>query len=147
MLQPAPLDAVLSYADARILSLYEQNYPRNTLRAKDAFAEVPKYMWLTQVHAQERQACPDDASLPRHCLMLRSMREIDEMWHEFILFTREYMAFCEQYFGAYVHHMPNVFDTMPMHDIDNETEITKLLTYVYNKLGAQTAQTWFASYL
>ena len=32
---------------------------------------------------------------------------IDECWHQFILFTREYMEFCRQYFGRYVPHAPS----------------------------------------
>lgn len=33
-------------------------------------------------------------------------RRIDEAWHQFVLFTTEYMEFCRQYFGRYVHHVP-----------------------------------------
>src|SRR5262249_43252936 len=32
---------------------------------------------------------------------------IDEGWHQFILFTNEYMDFCEQFFGGYVGHSPS----------------------------------------
>jgi hypothetical protein len=33
-------------------------------------------------------------------------RVVDDLWHEFILDTREYSAFCDQAFGAYFHHIP-----------------------------------------
>jgi hypothetical protein len=33
-------------------------------------------------------------------------KEVDEVWHTFILFTRSYMSFCEQAFGWYLHHEP-----------------------------------------
>ena len=32
----------------------------------------------------------------------------DEMWHEFILFTRHYHAFCQGAFGGFLHHTPAV---------------------------------------
>jgi hypothetical protein len=32
---------------------------------------------------------------------------VDEAWHQFILFTREYMRFCRQFFNAYVPHAPS----------------------------------------
>jgi hypothetical protein len=32
---------------------------------------------------------------------------IDEVWHQFILFTTEYISFCEQFFGTYVQHHPS----------------------------------------
>jgi hypothetical protein len=31
---------------------------------------------------------------------------VDEAWHEFILFTREYQAFCSGVMGRFVHHVP-----------------------------------------
>ena len=33
-------------------------------------------------------------------------RAVDIAWHEFILLTREYTAFCDQAFGGYLHHTP-----------------------------------------
>jgi hypothetical protein len=32
---------------------------------------------------------------------------IDEAWHVFILFTKEYMQFCHDHCGGYVHHAPH----------------------------------------
>lgn len=31
---------------------------------------------------------------------------IDEAWHNFILYTEDYNAFCLKYFGHFVHHRP-----------------------------------------
>jgi len=33
---------------------------------------------------------------------------VDDLWHEFILFTRDYHAFCEKAFGNFLHHTPAV---------------------------------------
>lgn len=32
----------------------------------------------------------------------------DDLWHEFILYTREYDAFCRRAFGTFLHHTPAV---------------------------------------
>lgn len=32
--------------------------------------------------------------------------EVDEVWHAFILFTRDYAAFCQAAFGEFIHHVP-----------------------------------------
>lgn len=32
----------------------------------------------------------------------------DDLWHEFILYTREYQAFCGKAFGGFLHHTPAV---------------------------------------
>lgn len=32
---------------------------------------------------------------------------VDEVWHEFILHTKNYAEFCEKYIGFFLHHTPN----------------------------------------
>jgi hypothetical protein len=63
-----------------------------------------------------------DCALVAHALRqfflayLRSGREfvsmpsqvVDELWHEFILYTREYQQFCRKAFGGFLHHTPAV---------------------------------------
>jgi hypothetical protein len=141
------LRTLLEYKNPAVLKLYEQNYPDNSLSAENALQEVLKYLWLTQKHELEQAENPDNPELPVRCIMLRSMQEIDQMWHEFILFTEDYTEFCEKYFSRYMHHMPNIFDNAPMPRNDVENEISKLLPYVYDNLGENTLRVWFASYL
>ena len=33
---------------------------------------------------------------------------VDDLWHEFILYTREYELFCKKAFGRFMHHTPAV---------------------------------------
>lgn len=35
-------------------------------------------------------------------------REVDEIWHEMLMFTREYEAFSQKLLGSTLHHAPNV---------------------------------------
>jgi hypothetical protein len=41
---------------------------------------------------------------------------LDDVWHTHITCTKAYMAFCDEYFGAYVHHDPTVFPVKRYHD-------------------------------
>src|SRR4051794_4501386 len=41
-------------------------------------------------------------------------RAVDEAWHEMILRTREYHAFCARAFGGYLHHSPDSTLSVPM---------------------------------
>lgn len=34
-------------------------------------------------------------------------KSVDHVWHQFILFTRQYMDFCETHIGEYLHHNPS----------------------------------------
>jgi hypothetical protein len=141
------LTEVLKYQNPAVLKLYVQNYPNNKLNAETAFKETLKYLWLCKKHEADRLHYPDDKTLPPRCVMLRSMREIDEMWHEFILFTRDYSQFCNTYFGEYCHHLPNIFDNMPVSPEAEQEEIAKLLPYIYDHLGDETMRVWFADYI
>ena len=141
------LETVLEYKNPNVLKLYQQNYPHNQLSAEQAFEEALKYIWLTQKHHLDKKNNPQDETIPERCVMLRSMQEIDQMWHEFILFTEDYTQFCLTYFGEYVHHMPNLFDTMPISKEEMDSEIAKLLPYIYDHLGEKSMRSWFAMYL
>lgn len=53
---------------------------------------------------------------------------VDLAWHEFILFTRYYHEFCQQYYGRYIHHTPsksenpNIYKKTIQHYIVNYNE-------------------------
>lgn len=141
------LEELLQYKNPAVLKLYQQNYPDNTLSADIAFEETLKYLWLLKKHTMEFDDHRHNDHFPTECFMPRSMREVDEMWHEFILFTKDYTDFCMHYFGEYIHHLPNIFDNIPLPRDVVEKDTEKLLAYIYEHLGEQTVRTWFASYL
>ncbi|MBV9959353.1 MAG: hypothetical protein JO360_13085 [Acidobacteria bacterium] len=39
----------------------------------------------------------------------RPAPRVDDAWHVFLLYTREYMEFCERVAGKYIHHVPADF--------------------------------------
>jgi hypothetical protein len=57
-----------------------------------AFGELKKYLWLYAVTGR---------ALPM------TSQSVDEVWHQFILFTVDYHRFCDRFFGGYIHHSPN----------------------------------------
>lgn len=38
---------------------------------------------------------------------------VDEFWHQFILYTRDYAEFCEKHFGRFIHHDPKNYSSNP----------------------------------
>jgi hypothetical protein len=38
--------------------------------------------------------------------------DVDNLWHSFILFTKEYTAFCHENAQRFIHHSPRVNDTL-----------------------------------
>jgi hypothetical protein len=60
---------------------------------------------LALVEAAARQWFRIVASQPRSELSMPS-RLVDDLWHEFMLHTRDYAAFCKAAFGRFLHHQP-----------------------------------------
>jgi len=56
------------------------------------FAEVKRYFVLARSDGSK-------------IWQMHSLR-IDEVWHQFVLFTRQYMDFCQRFFGGYIPHSP-----------------------------------------
>lgn len=54
------------------------------------FEEMLKFLWL--IGALNQRLTPSLI--------------VDNAWHEFILFTRLYHAFCDEHFNRYIHHSP-----------------------------------------
>jgi hypothetical protein len=43
-------------------------------------------------------------------------KAIDDAWHHFLLFTKDYAEFCEEYFGTFLHHVPSTSRSEPRGD-------------------------------
>jgi hypothetical protein len=56
------------------------------------FQEVKKYLVLGELHKS-------------HEIPMFS-RRVDEVWHQFVLFTHQYHEFSMRFFGDFVHHVP-----------------------------------------
>src|SRR5688572_9931032 len=57
---------------------------------KELLIEVVRFLYL--IHDTKQRLTPS--------------KIVDDAWHEFILFTRYYMGFCDEQFGQYIHHHP-----------------------------------------
>jgi hypothetical protein len=60
---------------------------------EEAFSEFKKYVALSKI-------CGDDITITM------TSKEVDEVWHQFILFTPQYHQFCKEILGKYFHHIP-----------------------------------------
>lgn len=66
-----------------------------TLTEKDEFLVARALRSFFLIHLR---TAPSGIGMPS--------RVVDDLWHEFILDTREYSTFCDQAFGSYFHHIP-----------------------------------------
>lgn len=133
------LPEILKYTNDDILKRYEIDYSCNQLSAKDALRELIKFLWLTQKHEADLSASPHDEQLR---FMSGIPEEIDDMWHTFILFTKEYLDFCTESFGKFIHHAPTAA-TERMLINKSQADFAKYLNYVQKNLGEETTAIWF----
>jgi hypothetical protein len=96
------------------------------VRLKRRIAFIRSYQWppglLNQLKHKHPTLKPDDmASVSRglrqffiaHLMsgnkfVAMPSRIVDDLWHEFILYTRDYKEFCAKAFGRFMHHTPAV---------------------------------------
>lgn len=133
---------MLSYHHQPILKRYADDFPNNNMSAQEAFSELIKYIWLCKKHEEDRGKLQDEA-LNFTCFIHEEMREIDDMWHTFLLFTQEYHKFCQLYVGYFFHHQPYTGEQEAMSPLQYQRELTSYLTYIYDNLGEATVRKWF----
>ena len=138
------LSELLQYHNENILNRYEKDYPDNKLKSKEVFNELMKYLWLIQKHKDAKKLYPEKEELNFVCAMYPEMSEIDDMWHTFIIFTKDYMSFCERYFNKYIHHIPNTSD-QPLQKEVFKNGLALYLSFIYDNLGEDTVVKWFDS--
>lgn len=73
----------------------DQRRPGLSLKDRQLVGRALRHFFLAHLHSGRRFV-----SMPSQA--------VDDLWHEFILYTRQYQAFCQQAFGRFMHHTPAV---------------------------------------
>ena len=80
----------LQYHNFDLVKRYAKRYDITLEEAEHLFTECRKFLVI--------------------CAMISGpcspSNQLDEMWHHFILHTRDYRQFCEKFFGRFIHHNP-----------------------------------------
>lgn len=141
-LHPEQLQAMLPYRNENIISRFTDLLDVSTEEAEDIFEETKKFLYLCQL--------PD-------IFISDDLLIIDEMWHNFILFTKEYHRFCLQHFERYFHHLPAskqekeaatqkmLQDPIASKEAFNN-KMRHLMGATYDQLGEATVVKWFQVY-
>jgi hypothetical protein len=141
------LTELLKYRHEPVIKAYVRDRGGDEEKARDLFTSMLKFLWISEKHISDKKRNPSDTSLDFIFVMHEEMRDIDNMWHNFILYTRDYTAFCEKYFGKFLHHQPDIADQMVQTEGEFSEHMEKYLTYVYDNLGEGTVRHWFAAHL
>lgn len=70
--------------------------------------------------------------------------DVDNLWHSFILFTKEYGEFCSTYAGQFIHHSPLVNDQFSLEQIKQSSDDFRLFLENYKQTFDEEAHSiWF----
>lgn len=144
-----PLRDALAYRNRHVVDRFLERHPLPRDEAEDLFVETLRWLWLCRRADGDPRA---PALFIDDCMAL-----LDEMWHAFLLFTRDYAGYCDEYLGGYVHHEPTTSEekarTARERERDpaaflaeREAAMRALYDYVYDELGEETLVKWYSTY-
>ncbi len=84
-------DRALAYHNEQVLGRYARKMNLSQAQAYEHWIELMRFLAIC-------------AATPRPCT---PSNKLDQLWHEFILFTKDYAVFCQEILGVYVHHIPS----------------------------------------
>ena len=150
-MQNPTLDEVLAYSDSDIVYRFQKTYGVSREQSEDIFNQCKKWLWLSH---QRRLA-----GLDTNLFIDPPLVVIDEMWHNFVLFTKQYFEFCAKYFGYYIHHGPateaedreTLEGIAALGSIEERVQARKeqlrpQYEYIYDMLGKETLVKWYLEY-
>jgi len=138
------LDEILKYQNDNVVSSFRDSFDIDEESAKDIFIEMLRFLWFCDLRGSREFATID------HPIVI-----IDEMWHQFILTTRDYTDFCNRYFGKYIHHGPTTLKEKigflqkkknGSFGEDFLKEKRRKYEYVYDQLGETVFLKWYEHY-
>jgi hypothetical protein len=136
------LQELLQYSNPDIISRFTDLFHVPEQEAEDIFNETKKFLYISRLPG---------VFIPDELLI------VDEMWHNFILFTKEYQQFCQFYFDNYLHHTPSTKAAKQTHRDHMATDLAAarktfndklavLIAVAYEQLGTDTVVKWFQAY-
>ncbi|WP_394201246.1 hypothetical protein [Shewanella waksmanii] len=141
------LESVMAYKNQDVIDRFVKIFAVEEKEAELLFDDVKRWLWM----ANEVK----HSGIKKPVVIDSALLVLDEMWHNFILFSREYAQFCQTYFGRFCHHAPH-----SKREVEREQQRTKDMTiaerkhdimeskrwqyeFVYDRLGEDTFIRWY----
>lgn len=124
---------LLLYKNKDVILRYCKEYNKNEEFANDVFLNLMKWFYVANKCREENFSAHISGSL----------LEIDNMWHTFIIFTKDYANFCQTYFKKFIHHIPNTSIDNKKIDSDKKSELKRYLEILVAEFGEETLNLWY----
>lgn len=137
-------EEIIKFTHPGVIARFKKEYPERASEAGIIFEDLLNFFWASNKHDLDQRLAPDNKELKFIFIMDEDMKIIDQMWHIFLLYTKDYMDFCEKYFKQYIHHLPDIVPNMPQSTEEFEINLERFLSYCYDNLDENTVRRWFA---
>lgn len=87
-------EVLMAYQNPRVVERYVEEYGGTREEAQRCFDTLKQFLAACALGGGDRVIS----------------KPVDNMWHAFILFTKDYHSFCDEYLGCFVHHTPTKND-------------------------------------
>lgn len=125
------LNEILAYRHEGVIKRFCYDNPSFFSAQIEAdFQDLLAWLWL---NVKRRQS-------GHKTYMFGPLKHLDNLWHLFILHTRDYFAFCTHFFSEYIHH-----ETEPPGEEYQLTAeaLEEFLSDAYDDLGEAWVVRWF----
>jgi len=136
------IDELLNYKNQAVVKRFQSEFPHFKDQAEEIFKDLLRFFWASEKHEQIKESS-NSLQYDFIFIMDEVMKPIDQMWHVFLLYTKDYMDFCEKYFNQYIHHLPDIVPDLPQNEEAFAENLEKFLHYTYDTLGAEVVERWF----
>lgn len=129
------LPEVLSYKNTSVLKQFCYAHKQFSLaEAEQLFEDLLAWLWVKAERARQNK--------PTY--LFGPLLILDELWHLFILHTRDYIYFSTHFFGEYVHHEP---EPAGFEHHLTEEELSDFINDCFEHLGGEWVERRFAEAL
>lgn len=141
------LEDLLNFKCEKTISAFHYSYGVSIEESNIIFEDLIRFIWMNKNISNlslDESVCNIDPAIV----------VIDEMWHTFILHTKDYIDFCMKNFGSYIHHQPHPKDNTQrsLYELD-ETKITEAeklkrrkYSCIFDLFGEHVFKRWYLHY-
>lgn len=141
------LEDLTNYRHPQVIKRFAREYPEMAEKSEAIFQDLMLFFWASKYHTEEKKLYPHREDLDFIYIMDEEMKGIDQMWHIFLLYTKDYAEFCEKYFGEFLHHLPDLVDPDETDSSKFTQNLERFLNYTYDLLGEEVIKRWYAPIL
>lgn len=145
MKKKCTLEDALDYQNENVIFRFVKVFNVSEEQSILLFEETKKWLWLCYKAV--------DSGIKTPVFIDDSILIIDEMWHNFILFTKDYERYCLDKFGLFLHHLPTTKSESEEwgKDIEKNTKsyldsLENQYSIIFDLLGKETLLLWYKDF-